>query len=228
MGSAKYFLRRGKAMHGNARTGMANTLHPSGCSSLLQPGKDGQGAARQSMAGQTHSIPAGVLKFADNINNEKHMENTEHNLEVLRLPLWKNCYEEMLRDGVEYGNTYTAEFFEERLKAKRDSMTFGLDISKIRAALLSHGVFLSGRGQKGEQFIIVDAAANTAVMENFQSQAIKALRSGVILGTNTRVDVLTAEERRRHESTLEKLAIRSTWISRKIPTLKKALNSLAA
>jgi hypothetical protein len=157
------------------------------------------------------------------------MENTtENNMEVLRLPLWKNCYEEMLRDGVDYGHTYTAEYFEERLKAKRDSMTFGLDISKIRAALLSHGFFLSGRGQKGEQFVVVDASANTAVMENFQAQAIKALRSGVILGTNTRVDVLTAEERRKHESMLEKLAIRSALISRKIPTLKKALSSLAA
>lgn len=149
-------------------------------------------------------------------------------VEVLRLPLWKNCYEEMLRDGVDYGKSYTAEYFEDRLKSKRESMTFGLDISKIRSALLSHGFFLSGRGQKGEQFVILDASANTSVMENFQTQAIKALRSGVILGTNTRVDVLTAEERRKHESMLEKLAIRSALISRKIPTLKKALKSLAA
>lgn len=157
------------------------------------------------------------------------MENTtENTMEVLRLPLWKNCYEEMLRDGVDYGQAYPAEYFEERLKVKRDSMTFGLDISKIRAALLSHGFFLSGRGQKGEQFVVVDAAANTSVMENFQAQAIKALRSGVILGTNTRVDVLTDEERRKHESMLERLAIRSALISRKIPILKKAMNSLAA
>lgn len=155
------------------------------------------------------------------------MENTiENNTEVLRLPLWKNCYEEMLRNGVDYGLTYSAEFFEERLKSKRDSMEFGLDVSKIRAALLSHGFFLSGRGQKGEQFVILEASANSSVMENFQSQAIKALRSGVILGTNTRVDVLNAEERRKHESMLEKLAIRSALISRKIPTLKKALSSL--
>jgi hypothetical protein len=156
------------------------------------------------------------------------MNTIENNIEVLRLPLWKNCYEEMLRNGVDYGVTYSAEFFEQRLKAKRDSMTFGLDVSKIRAALLSHGFFLSGRGQKGEQFVILDASANTSVMENFQTQAIKALRSGVILGTNTRVDVLTAEERRKHESMLEKLAVRSALISRKLPTFKKELNSIAA
>jgi hypothetical protein len=156
------------------------------------------------------------------------METIENNMEVVRLPLWKNCYEEMLRDGVDYGQTYTAEYFEERLKVKRDSMTFSLDISKIRAALLSHGLFLSGRGQKGEQFVILDASANTAVMENFQAQAVKALRSGVILGTNTRIDILTEEERRKHEATLERLAIRSALISRKTPTLKKALKALAA
>lgn len=153
-------------------------------------------------------------------------DTTENTMEVLRLPLWKNCYEKMLRDGVDYGRTYTAEYFEEMLKTKRDSMTYGLDVSKIRAALLSHGYFLSGRGQKGEQFVIVDASANTAVMENFQAQAIKALRSGVILGTNTRVDVLTDEERRKHESMLERLAIRSALISRKIPILKKGMQGI--
>lgn len=149
-------------------------------------------------------------------------------VEVLRLPLWKNCYEEMLREGVDYGRTYSAEYFEEKLKLKRESMAYGLDLSKIRSALLSHGFFLSGRGQKGEQFVILDASANTAVMENFQAQAVKALRSGVILGTNTRIDILTAEERRKHEATLERLAIRSALISRKTPTLKKALKALAA
>jgi hypothetical protein len=93
-------------------------------------------------------------------------------------------------------------------------------------ALLTHGFFLSGRGQKGEQFVIVDAAANTSVMENFQAQAVRALRNGVILGTNTRIDVLTEEERRKHEATLERLAVRSALISRKTPTLKKALKAL--
>lgn len=179
-------------------------------------------------AWQTHSIPAGVLKFANNINNEIHMENTENNMEVLRLPLWKNCLDEMLRTGVDYASTYSAVFFEERLKSKRDTMTYGLDISKIREGLLKYGFFLSGRGQKGEQFVILQASANSSVMENFQAQAIKALRSGVILGTNTRIDVLNDEERRKHENTLERLAVRTALVTRKLPALKKALNLLAA
>ena len=156
------------------------------------------------------------------------MENTENNMEVLRLPLWKNCLDEMLHAGVEYGATYSADFFEERLKCKRDTMTYGLDISKIREGLLKYGFFLSGRGQKGEQFVILQASANSSVMENFQAQAIKALRSGVILGTNTRIDLLNDEERRKHEATLERLAVRTALVTRKLPVLKKALNSLAA
>ena len=143
--------------------------------------------------------------------------------QVLRLPLWKNCLEEMIHDGVDHGKTYDASFFEGHLKADRNTMPFSLGVSQIRTALLDHGLFLSGRGQKGDQFVILDAASNTRVMENFQHQAITALKKGVILGTNTRLDVLTDQERRRHESTLEKLAVRSALMARTAPALKKAL-----
>ncbi len=146
--------------------------------------------------------------------------------EVLRLPLWRTCYEEMLRDGIDYGKTYDASFFEERLKDKRDSMGFSLAVSQIRTALLHHGMFLSGRGQKGEQFVVVAAAANARVMENFQAQAVLALHKGVLLGRKTRIEVLTEEEREKHASTLERVAIRSALIARKIPVLKRALAAL--
>lgn len=221
-------LQCGSAWPGRAWLGMArlHTLHPSGCRSVARLGQAGRGGAGRGVANTQHLH--GVLKFADNQNKEKHMENTENNMEVLRLPLWKNCLDEMLHAGVEYGATYSADFFEERLKSKRDTMTYGLDISKIREGLLKYGFFLSGRGQKGEQFVILQASANSSVMENFQAQAIKALRSGVILGTNTRIDLLNDEERRKHEATLERLAVRTALVTRKLPVLKKALKSLAA
>jgi hypothetical protein len=221
------FAGHGWAWRGSARQGKANTQHPMGVLKFAWLGLARRGNAWR-RANTQH--PVGVLKFAEikTKTKGKTMENTIENMEVVRLPLWKNCYEEMLRDGVDYGSAYSTEYFEERLKVGRDSMAFGMDISKIRAALLSHGYFLSGRGQKGEQFVVVRAAANAAVMENFQAQAIKALKAGVILGTNTKLDVLTDEERRKHESTLEKLAIRAALVSRKMPLLKKALNSLGS
>jgi hypothetical protein len=147
-------------------------------------------------------------------------------LEVVRLPLWKNCLEDMLQQGVDHGKTYEADFFENHLKSERTTMAFSLGVSQIRTALLEHGFFLSGRGQKGDQFVILDAASNTRVMENFQHQAAVALKKGVILGTNTRLDVLTDEERRRHEATLERLAIRSALMSRRIGPIKAVLTQI--
>ena len=55
-------------------------------------------------------------------------------------------------------------------------------------------------------------------MASYSRTALDALKRGVILGTNTRLDTLTAEEKRKHESMLEKLATRLILVkhSRKI------------
>jgi cell division protein ZapA (FtsZ GTPase activity inhibitor) len=53
-------------------------------------------------------------------------------------------------------------------------------------------------------------------MFNYQSKAIDALKRGVILGTNTRLDLLDEQDRRRHESMLEKIAMRSALVTRRI------------
>lgn len=132
--------------------------------------------------------------------------------EVIRLPLWKSCLDDMLTEGVNYGSTYSAAFFEDKLKCLRDSMQFGLDISEIRRELEKQGMYISGRGQKGNQFVILPASSNARQMECYQSQAIDALKRGVILGTNTRLDLLSDIERRKHERVLERMAVRSALI----------------
>jgi hypothetical protein len=134
--------------------------------------------------------------------------------QVVRLPLWKNCLEVMLRDGVEHGKVYEAKFFEEELRFKRDSMQFGLGVSEIRRELEKRGFYLTGRGQGGNQFVILPPDGNVAVMANYQRAAIDAMKRGVILGTNTRLDLLSKEDRRKHEGMLEKMAIRSALLSR--------------
>lgn len=142
--------------------------------------------------------------------------------DLLRLPLWKTCVEAMLAEGVVFGKTYTAEYFEERLKCKRDEMKFGLAVSQVRRALESSGFYLSGRGLKGDSFIILEPNRNQEIMGSYASAALDALKRGVILGTNTRVDMLTEEERRRHESMLEKLASRMMFC-KKTKTILKVL-----
>lgn len=128
--------------------------------------------------------------------------------ETVRLPLWKNALETMRKQGLDYGATYTAEFFEKELRTTRDTMGFGLAISEIRRELEQDGYYLSGRGQKGDSFVILAPAANQSVMASYGRAAVDALKRGVILGTNTRLDSLSANERRKHEALLEKLAVR--------------------
>jgi hypothetical protein len=127
---------------------------------------------------------------------------------LVRLPLWKNCVERMLANGVEYGKTYSAEYLEKELRCKRTEMNFGIAVSEIRRALETRGFYLSGRGLKGDSFIILEPQKNQEVLSSYSTTAIDALKRGVILGTNTRLDTLTSEERRRHESMLHKMATR--------------------
>lgn len=127
---------------------------------------------------------------------------------LIRLPLWKTCVDTMLKTGIEFGSVYKAEFFEEQLRCKRTDMKFSLAISQIRRRLESEGFYLSGQGLKGDSFVILEPNQNRDVMSSYSSKALDALKRGVILGTNTRMDLLSAEDRRRHESVLEKIAMR--------------------
>jgi hypothetical protein len=123
--------------------------------------------------------------------------------------------------GIEYGKVYTAEFFEERLMVKRDDPSFCFDIPRIRRELEHSGYYLSGRGGKGETYVILPPENNADQMLAYQSAAMDALKRGCILGTNTRLDTLSAEDRRRHEAVLERAMTRSLLINR--PMQVKAL-----
>ena len=118
------------------------------------------------------------------------------------------------KDMVHYGAAIPAEFFEEALKAPRNSMEYGLGVSSIRRELLQDGLFLSGRGQRGKQFVFLQPAANANVMAGYQRAAVDALTRGVILGTSTPIDLLTEGERRRHEGLLERIATRAALVQR--------------
>lgn len=140
--------------------------------------------------------------------------NTDTEPEVLRLPLWKNALEAMREDGIAYGKTYEADWLEKMLKCSREEMKFGLAISEIRRELEKDGYYLSGRGQKGNQFVVLPPESNADVMAGYQRAAVDALKRGVILGTNTRLDSLTDSDRKRHESLLERMATKAVLMQR--------------
>lgn len=142
--------------------------------------------------------------------------------EVLRLPLWRECLKKMRAEGLEHGRVYPVKFFTDELRCQPDAMQFSLGIAEIRRELEEDGCYLSGRGQRGEQFIILPARYNADVMLSYGRKAADALRRGVILGTNTPMHLLGAEDRRRHESILEKMAIKSCLMLR-AATIAKAL-----
>lgn len=139
-------------------------------------------------------------------------DSDEH--EVLRLPLWKNALDEMRQQQITYGMSWTAEWFENQLKCNRDDMKFGLGISEIRRELEKDGFYLSGRGQKGAQFVILMPESNASVMSAYQRAAVDALKRGVILGTNTRLDSLSDADRRKHESLLQRMATKCVLMQR--------------
>lgn len=142
------------------------------------------------------------------------MKDIEPNPNVVRLPLWKNALESMQQDGLAHGKTYKTEFFEEHLKCTREDMRFGLAISEIRRELEKDGYYLSGRGQQGNQFVILPPENNADVMLGYQRAAIDALKRGVVLGTNTRLDLLKPSDRQRHERMLERMATKAALMNR--------------
>lgn len=138
-----------------------------------------------------------------------------------KLPLWSSCVETLKTHAmVNYGQSIDAAFFEAELLCQRDSIEFSLAISQIRRELELDGFYLSGRGQKGNQFVILPPASNANIMDAYSRAALDALRRGVILGTNTRLDTLTESEKRRHEGILERLATRAALVARSSQIIK--------
>jgi hypothetical protein len=148
---------------------------------------------------------------------------TDSSGEVVRLPLWKNALDKMRETGIGYGVVFDAKFFEEELRSKRDEMNFGLGMSAIRRELEKDGYYITGRGQKGNQFVIVPPESNANVMGSYARQALDALSRGFILGTNTRLDTLEKRDRDRHESLLAKMATRLALMKLPVGEARKLL-----
>lgn len=146
--------------------------------------------------------------------------------QVERLPLWRNVVDEMRAGGIEHGMVFPTEWFEERLRCERDAMAFGLAMSQIRRELEEDGYYLTGRGQKGEQFVILPPEANRAVMRSYERAALNKLGRAVTLGAATRTELMTEADRRRHEAEMERISKRLALMSRErlrapdVPALK--------
>jgi hypothetical protein len=134
--------------------------------------------------------------------------------ETIRLPLWRTLAEQMLSAEIHYGDRFTIEFFEEGLRAKRDTMEFGIGVSMVRQVLEQSGFSLTQRGQDGEGLLIRSAKENEAMMHAFDRGATKSFRRAVSLGSATDRTQLNADELRRHEARLEHISVKAVLLQR--------------
>lgn len=132
------------------------------------------------------------------------------------LPLWRAFLSEMREaDRLKFGEFFTTAELAKSLCCPEESTEFAFAVARIRRALRRDGKNFTARGQQGLGFVIAAPETNHAEMQRLQSVAMTAMREGVILGTNTPIDLLSAEDRRKHEAVLEKMATRMALINRR-------------
>lgn len=156
-------------------------------------------------------------------------ENTNtDNGRLRKLPLWRALAEEMITNGVEHGKTYPAEYFEKGLSCLRTSLEYGFSISEIRKVLEDDGYYLSGMGQNGTAFVIVEPERHVDIAESRERQATILLFRAVKLLTATRHELLEPEDKQKLDSLLARVSIKAALVSRDNRTIRKPTPALPA
>lgn len=132
------------------------------------------------------------------------------------LPLWKAWLDENA-DRIQHEAHFTSLELVKFLDQPEDSIGFAMSIHEIRKALRRRGMVFTARGEFGKGYRISPPSANADEMRRMEKAAASAMREAVVLGTSTPLDALTQEERRLHESLLEKLSTRLALMNRKQP-----------
>lgn len=133
-----------------------------------------------------------------------------------RLPLWRAWLDEH-EDKVQFGDLVSSKSLVDFLRCPEDSIQFAMAVSEIRRALRRKGMNWTARGQSGEGYVVAQANTNHAEVDRMSRVASSALREAVVLSASTPLDLLTEEERKRHERSAQKVATRLALISRKEP-----------
>lgn len=139
------------------------------------------------------------------------------NKETTTLPLWKNALEEMREAGLDYGQTWTADFFEKHFREKKDTQKFAFEMMALRQELEKDDGFYLKSEESNARWSIVDAPSHEDVAARFDGKvrrfAVRSinLRSATLMNPKA---VLTDDERRKMEGNLEKASLRLVLMSR--------------
>lgn len=133
--------------------------------------------------------------------------------EARRLPLWRSWIEAN-ETRFTFGAMFTTQELSKYLGMKETDVQFAFAIIPIRRFLRRKGMNFTARGQDGKAFWIMPPNTNAETVHSMQRAAVNALKEGVILGTATPLEMLTEEERMRHESICERVATMAALLAR--------------
>lgn len=119
--------------------------------------------------------------------------------------------------GLNYGNTYPVEFFENGLNRKRGTKDFDLDLLRLRTELeREHGYYLRCE-EGGSRYSIPSAADHEEVALTFEGKMRRYCVRSIHIRVRTLANplaVLTAEQRRDMEHGVHKQSTRLLLMSR--------------
>jgi len=130
----------------------------------------------------------------------------------LRLPAWRALAAALLKHGIQYGDQYPAEYLEAWL-GDRKRMRYGIELSKIRRALLQHGFYMIQR--ESGNCDIATPQGNVGRVMHWFDESKEVLKKGLALGSSTDKTRLDDSDKQRLESINQKTATRLALISRK-------------
>lgn len=138
--------------------------------------------------------------------------------EARKLPLWR-AWMEANEARLSYGAAFTTAELEEFFGVQSDRLAFRVEVMAIRSELLKRGMNFTERGQNGAGFVIAQPNTNADEVERMQRAAMSSMGRSVVLASTTPLELLTEEEKRRHEAVAEKAATRLALLSRTAPQL---------
>lgn len=137
--------------------------------------------------------------------------------ELVRLPLWKQLIQDMRTDGLDYLKSWPTEFFEKALRSNRNTPQFVFEMLGLRQELEEEDGYYLRSSENGKLYSIPSAADHEEVAVTFEQKLKRYARRSIALRNSTLTNekaILTDEERRRMQHSLERASIRLALLSR--------------
>lgn len=140
----------------------------------------------------------------------------ENDGQVVTLPLWRTCLEEM-KGSLAFDSVWPAEFFEERFRCKRTDHAFEWEMIALRRHLEEEDGYYLRSENDGASHRIPSAAQHEDVSTGFDRKVKRYAKRSVTLRASVLMNPaaqLNDAERRLMESNMERAAHRLLLLSR--------------